>query len=227
VSGAKDEQGRCRQPPRREASLQLAPAPAATPDAPGAVPRTVDEFMALALAMEAAAADRYAELADTMQAHNNSDTAALFRRMAAIEIGHAREIQARIASAGAAAGAPAAPVMPGAGAAAPAAVAPAAAAPAAAAEDGLAAAESASPEALHYLMLPWHALQIALANERRAERFFADLARAATSDDVREAALRLCAEEREHVALIEAWLARTPRPPDDWWQDPDPPRYAE
>jgi rubrerythrin len=176
------------------------------------VPRTVDEFMALALAMEAAAADRYAELADTMQAHNNSETAELFRRMAAIEMEHAREIQARIARGAGAADASADGGAPG---------------QCAGAGGDVTTAESAAPESLHYLMLPWHALQIALANERRAERFFADLAQAATSQDVRDAALRLCAEEREHVALIEAWLARTPAPPDDWWQDPDPPRYTE
>lgn len=162
------------------------------------VPRTVDEFMALALAMEKAAAERYEELADTMQVHNNTETAELFRRMAAIEIGHAREIQASIGDDAA--------IRAAADAALP---------------------ELASPESLHYLMLPWHALSIALDNERRAERFFADLAAAATSEAVRETALRLCAEEREHAALIEAWLARTSPPGPDWSHDPDPPRYTE
>lgn len=167
------------------------------------VPRTIDEFMALALAMETAAAERYADLADTMQAHNNTDTAELFRRMATIELRHAREIQSQIGGADAVA--------------------------AARRWEGVdaAAAESAPNEDLHYLMLPWHALRIALANERRAERFFAQLAEQATSDAVREAALRLCAEEREHVRLIEAWLARLPAPHSDWAEDPDPPRYTD
>jgi rubrerythrin len=167
------------------------------------VPRTLDEFMALALAMETAAAERYAELADTMQAHNNTETAELFRRMAAIELRHAREIQAQIAGTEH--------------------------------DDAVrrwqdshaAAAECAPSEDLHYLMLPYHALQIALASEQRAERFFAQLAAVATSDSVREAAQRLCAEEREHVALIEAWLARVPVPQTDWAEDPDPPRYTD
>ena len=172
-------------------------------DAKPPVPRTLDEFMALALAMETAAAERYAELADTMQAHNNTETAELFRRMAAIEIQHARDIQSQI---GGAEGVAAARRWEAAHAAG---------------------AESAPSEDLHYLMLPWHALRIALANEQRAERFFAQLAEVATSDAVRAAALRLCAEEREHVRLIEAWLARVPAPPRDWADDPDPPRHTE
>lgn len=166
------------------------------------VPRTLDEFMALALAMETAAAERYAELADTMQVHNNNETAELFRRMARIELEHARQIRAQIAAGG---GLEPAPLG----------------------DATRAEAESAPSEELHYLMLPYHALQIALANEKRAEQFFAQLATVATSDAVREAALRLCTEEREHVALIEAWLARVPVPQSDWADDPDPPRYTD
>jgi rubrerythrin len=166
------------------------------------VPSTLDEFMALALAMEAAAADRYAELADTMQAHNNTETAELFRRMAAIEARHAREIRAQIGERGI----EATRRWEAANAAE---------------------AECAPTESLHYLMLPWHALMIALENERRAEQFFAQLAKVATSDAVREAAERLCAEEREHVALIEAWLAKVPPPQTDWADDPDPPHHLD
>ena len=166
------------------------------------VPRTLDEFMALALAMETAAAERYAELADTMQVHNNNETAELFRRMARIELEHARQIRVQIAEGGGAEPAPSRDAT-------------------------RTEAECAPSEELHYLMLPYHALQIALANEKRAERFFAQLATEAISDAVREAALRLCTEEREHVALIEAWLARVPAPRSDWADDPDPPRYSD
>ena len=76
-------------------------------------------------------------------------------------------------------------------------------------------------------MLPWHALTIALENEKRAEQFFAQLAKVATSDAVREAAERLRTEEHEHVALIEARLAKVPAPQGDWADDPDPPRYLD
>jgi hypothetical protein len=34
-------------------------------------------------------------------------------------------------------------------------------------------------------------------------------------------------EEREHVRLIRAWLAKVPKPKDGWDQDPDPPRMGD
>jgi hypothetical protein len=44
---------------------------------------------------------------------------------------------------------------------------------------------------------------------------------------VRKAALELQAEEAEHVALVQAWLAKVPAPDPDWAVDPDPPRYTD
>ena len=76
-------------------------------------------------------------------------------------------------------------------------------------------------------MQPYHALQLALASEQRAERFFAQLARAATTDAVRKAARELQAEEHEHVQLVRAWMKKMPKPAADWANDPDPPVYTE
>ncbi len=87
--------------------------------------------------------------------------------------------------------------------------------------------ESVPNDEVHYLMHPWHALKLALAAEERAEAFFAELARLASSDSVRRAALELRDEEAEHVALVKAWLAKTPKPEGDWANDPDPPRYVD
>jgi rubrerythrin len=70
-------------------------------------------------------------------------------------------------------------------------------------------------------------LQLALANEQRAERFFARLVRVANVESVRKAARELQAEEREHVSLVKAWLKRTPRPDRYWDDDPDPARYTD
>ena len=78
---------------------------------------------------------------------------------------------------------------------------------------------------VHYLMQPWHALQLALAAEQRAEQFFGQLAQSTTSESVRRAALELQAEEQEHVELVRAWLDKVPVPDGDWANDPDPPRY--
>ena len=87
--------------------------------------------------------------------------------------------------------------------------------------------EMASTDDLHYLMKPWHVLQLALAAEERAERFFAKLASVATVESVRKAALELQQEEAEHVQIVKEWLLKVPQPEANWAEDPDPPRYDD
>ena len=88
--------------------------------------------------------------------------------------------------------------------------------------------ETTPGDDVHYLMQPWHALQLALAAEQRAERFFAELARVATDRRGARARRSSCAaEEREHVALVRAWMKKVPQPDRDWADDPDPPRYTD
>ena len=174
----------------------------ATPAVVG--PRTIDEFMAQALAMEQEAAERYTEFADTLEQHNNHEVAELFRTMAEHEGKHARRIMAEMGWRVAPPPPPHAQNWPG----------------------------RESPEAppfdeVHYLMQPWHALQLALAAERRAEAFFAVLARLTTNETIRTAALEMQAEETHHVALVQAWIDKTPKPDPDWAVDPDPPRYTD
>jgi rubrerythrin len=165
------------------------------------VPQTIEALMAQALAMEFEAMQRYADLADAMETHNNGDVAALFRQMAQIENKHAAKIMAEMGWA-------TPPPLP-----------------AAPAWEGFEAAETVAADDVHYLMRPWHALQLALRAEERAERFFAGLAQAASAEPVRKAALELQQEEREHVELVRRWLAKVPQPDPDWAVDPDPPRY--
>jgi len=158
--------------------------------------------MAQALAMENEAAQRYADLADAMETHNNRDVAELFRKMAAIERRHAAQIMAEM---GWNEPPPLAKIT----------------------WEDFEGPETAPPDEVHYLMQPYHALEIALANEKRAERFFARLVRAATVVSVRKAARELLSEEREHVALVAAWLKKVPRPKKDWSHDPDPPSFTD
>jgi rubrerythrin len=162
-------------------------------------PRNLAEFMSLALAMESEAAQRYAELADAMEMANNVEVAELFRRMANIETGHARAVMAQMHWR---------EYVPRGS--------PFSEGP-----------ETPGEDAVHYLMQPYHALELALACEERAERFYADLAAAVEDAEVREAARGLEAEEREHVALVRAWLARAEKPAENWADDPDPPRYVD
>jgi rubrerythrin len=171
---------------------------------PVRAPRTVPEFMALALVMEYEAAQRYAEFADAMEMHNNRDVASLFRKMAEIEGKHAAQIMAEM-------GWKAVPPLP-------------AGTPT---WEGFEAPETTPGDEVHYLMQPYHALQLALQNEQKAERFFARLARTAGTDTVRKAARALQDEEREHVLLVKAWMAKVPKPDADWANDPDPPSYTD
>ena len=169
-----------------------------------AAPGTLDEFMALALLMENEAAQRYSELADAMETHNNRDVAELFRRMATIEARHAQKIMAEMKWQDA----PAVPVGLQRWA-------------------GFESPETTPSEDVHYLMQPYQALQLALAGEQRAEQFFARLVTVAKVATVRKAARELRDEEREHVALVLAWMKKFPKPAADWADDPDPPRYTD
>lgn len=166
-------------------------------------PQTLEALMAQALTMEREAVARYTELAEMMETHNNTEVAALFRKMAEYEGHHVAQILADMGWA----------------------------------EDAFAPRDPAwsSPEPpesvpvdeMHYLMHPWHALQLALAAEQRAVSFFEALVHDAPNEAVRRAADEMRAEEVEHVQLIRAWLAKVPQPSAEWAVDPDPPRYID
>ena len=168
------------------------------------MPRTLTEFMAQALAMEREAAQRYSDFADAMEMHNNREAAALFRKMAGVERKHATRIMVEM-------GWKDVPALPS----------------GKASWDGFEAPETTPGDEVHYLMQPYHALQLALLNEQRAERFFARLARVATVESVRAAARELQAEEQEHVKLVRAWMKKLPKPDRYWANDPDPATYTD
>lgn len=169
-----------------------------------AAPLTLVEFMAQALSMEREAVQRYSEFADVMEIHNNREVAAMFRTMAHYESRHAERIMAEM-------GWKDDPQAPAGGFGWPDFEAP----------------ETAPFDGVHYLMQPWHALQLALAAEQRAEAFFGRLARMAATESVRLAALELQAEEHEHVALVQGWIKKVPVPDGDWATDPDPPHTTD
>jgi rubrerythrin len=166
------------------------------------LPRTVQEFMAYAWAMEVEAADRYAELADLMATHHNRDVAGLFAKLARIEGKHRDQIAAQMGWTKA----PDATVFRWETPEGP---------------------ETTDYGELHYLMQPWHALKLAEHNERRAVEFFERFAAARIPAVVRAAALEMAGEEREHVRLIGEWLERVPPPEPGWDEDMDPPAVAD
>ena len=161
-------------------------------------------FLAHALAFETEAAERYADLADTMETHNNAEVAELFRRMANFSRMHADAVKGR------AAGTELPHFKPW--------------------EFQWKEAEGpevAPVERTHYLMTPYHCLQLALHNERRGRDFYLDVSAASADAEVKRLADQMAEEEQDHVLVLEAWLARTPEPQPDWDQDLDPPTVAD
>lgn len=165
---------------------------------------SIEELMAYAYALELEAAERYAEFADAMELHNNREVSDLFRKLARIEQRHAEQVLDEMGWANP-------PEAPHGGYK----------------WEGFEAPETGDVTDLHYLMQPYHALQIALHNERRAHVFFGNLVKQAGNAKVKKAAEEMEQEEAEHVRLIEEWLKRTPKPDTDWSIDPDPPVLAD
>lgn len=167
---------------------------------------TVEELLAHALAMETEAAERYQELADQMDVHNNPEVAALFRKLAEIEKLHVNNVNdlsgdlelPHIAPWDYAWQTPESPESP-----------------------------SNNSREVHYLMQPYHAIALALKHERLGVEFYARLAERGDREDIRKLAEELHATEIEHVRLLEQWLARFERPEKDWSEDPDPPLLQE
>jgi rubrerythrin len=165
-------------------------------------PRTVADFLAQAYAMEAEAAERYRDFAEQMEVHNNTEVAELFRKLERVEQKHRDQILRQM-------GRSAPPQVK------------------AYKWERTEGPETGAFNALHYLMQPWHALDIALHNEQRAFKFFSRLAKAKVPAKVRAAAKEMAEEEREHVELIRQWIKKVPVPAPGWDQDPDPPEVGD
>lgn len=165
-------------------------------------PETLEQLMSMACALEAEAAERYADLAAQLIGHHNGQVAKLFATLAHIEGQHRDQILRRM-------GWTAPPD------------------PSAFRWQTPEGPETTDCGELHYLMTPWHALKLAEHNERRAAAFFEGLASADLPDDVRAEAAEMAAEEHEHVRLILDWLAEVPEPEARSGEDPDPPAAVD
>ncbi len=162
------------------------------------------DLFAVAYQIEADAVERYDLLADQMATHNNPELMAVFRDLSRAEAIHRDEIR-RLAGD----------------------------------IDVIAQAQrmakwrlGESPEAAslseaHYLMTPWHALQMALAAEHRALAFFKSVVETAKDPAIRKLADEFVEEEAEHVNLVHRLIRKYPKPADDWSSDPDPPVSQE
>jgi rubrerythrin len=164
---------------------------------------SVAELLAHAQVLERESAERYQELADSMEVHNNSAVAALFQQLARHGEARARNV------AGRAAGVELPQVPPweyrwlhveGPG---------------------------VPMEDVHYLMTVYQALELALHNERRSREFYLRCTGEGGHPEVGKMAGELAAEKEREVALLRDRLAREAPvhapPPEDL----DPPNMPE
>lgn len=161
---------------------------------------SLPDLFAVAYQIEADAVDRYDVLATQMEMHNNTELAAAFRDLAKAEAIHRDEIR-RLAGDIDVVGH---------------------------ARKVAKWSKGESPEevdlgAAHYLMTPWHALQLALAGEKRALEFFTSVVETTKDAAIKKMAEEFAEEEAEHVNLVHRLLRKHPQPPDSWSKDLDPP----
>jgi rubrerythrin len=148
---------------------------------------SLPEFLAHAVAMEDEAAERYLELADMMEAHDNTEVAGVFRDMHRFSKLHGDSIRERVGDL----------ELPRLKSweyrwSSP---------PEVGDEDGF-----------DYLMVPFHALEYARDNEQRAMHYYREVATQADDPEVTRLAGEFSAEEQEHAKALERWLEQTPRP---------------
>lgn len=159
------------------------------------------DLLDYAATMEAEAAARYRELADQLEIHHNTEVAAVFRKMAEIEELHGLELRSRGSHRRASKRAVwdynwVDPEGP----------------------------ETLPVEVIDAGMSVRKALELAHFNEQRAQHFYELLAANGKTEKVRKLAREYAEEEREHVRLMENWLAEVPAtdPNEDEDQEADP-----
>lgn len=165
---------------------------------------SVEELLAHSMSMETEAAERYREIADAMEVHNNPDVAELFHLLAGYADKHASEMEERAKGLNLPHIAPWDFVW----------------------------SEEDSPEAAdifqtHYKMTPYHVLELAMQVEKGAHRFYGKIAQDSSDPEVIKMALEFAEEEQEHVELLEGWVGRYPEPDANWDDDLDPPMMHE
>ena len=145
----------------------------------------IPEFLAHAIALERESVERYEDLADSMDVHNNPGIAELFRKLAHFGELHAQEIEQHAAGIELPGISPwdfkwSTPEGP----------------------------ESGSRDDLHYQMNRREALEYALHNEVQGRDYYAAVAATSPDREVRKLAAKFTNEENEHVSILESWLQK-------------------
>lgn len=142
--------------------------------------RSLEEFFALAHAMESDAASRYTEAAKQLRQQGASDLAGLFDRLAEVEKGHVGEVARWAVHRGEKSALSDRPPWP--------------------IPDTFDAAPGEMAQSR--LLTPYRALASAVRHEERSFAFWTYISAHADKSEVREAAERMALEELEHVSLL-------------------------
>ncbi len=162
---------------------------------------TLPEFLAHAIELENEAAERYLELADMMEAHDNREVAALFRDMVHFSQLHRDDIRRRASGVEL----PKLKSWEYRWSTPP---------------------EVGGEEGFDYMIEPYNALRYARENEVRAMEYYSSVGQESSDPEVRRLAAEFASEEAEHVDALDDWLAHTTRPSASWDSDPEVPRLA-
>jgi rubrerythrin len=160
---------------------------------------SLNDLLAVAYQIEIDAVDRYHVLADQMETHNNPELVKIFRDLARAEGVHGQEIRQLAGDFDIVSHAR--KIARFGGGDSP---------------------EEADLASAHYMMTPWHALQLSLAGEKRALAYFSSIVETAKDPKVKAMAAELVQEETEHVDLVHRLLQRYPEPDEGWAEDFDP-----
>jgi rubrerythrin len=147
---------------------------------------TLPVFLAHAIKMEDEAAERYLELADMMEAHNNLEVASVFRDMNRYSILHRDSIRERAADVEL-------PKMK------------------LADFKWVTPPEVADEEVFDYMLDPYRALEFARENEQLAAQYYQTVAEETEDEEVRRLATEFAEEEQEHTEALDQIIAQTQR----------------
>ncbi len=161
-------------------------------------------FLVHSVELESEARERYLELAESMAAHHNDPVAEFFQRMAGEASLHLEEVEQLT-------GSDSLPQLAAWEFDWPDAEAP----------------ESTAYEALHYRMSLQQAVRLALASERRAERYYRRVADSSSEPETVQVARQFAEEEAQHAAQLEKILQELGPEPDHLRLEDDAPHMPE
>jgi rubrerythrin len=162
------------------------------------------EFFAHSLELESEARDRYEELADSMAQHHSDQVAQFFQRMAQEASQHLAEVTELAKDLQL-------PELKAWEFEWPEAEPP----------------ETASYEAMHYRMSLRQAMQLALENERAAERYYRQVAINSDDSETTQIAGQFADDELSHAAALERLMEELPENGANIWEEDDEPHMPE